>query len=100
MEPFGQGDTIGLVLDYDEHKIGISRNAMFLGDLSLKGVREQVPLLPCLAACRCGLDLDYHLPAAMVAPALSPDLLVLIRLYACPAARLPQARSARTWWRR
>lgn len=67
MEPFGQGDTIGLVLDYDEHKIGISRNAMFLGDLSLKGARDSPT-----ACLPVGVALtSSYLPTTMMAASLS-----------------------------
>lgn len=38
LESFEQGDSVGMVLDYDEHKISISRNAMLLGDTSITGM--------------------------------------------------------------
>jgi hypothetical protein len=48
MEPFGQGDVVGMVLDYDQHKLVVSRNSMFLGEISLAG---QFAVLSLSIAC-------------------------------------------------
>ena len=45
MEPFGQGDVMGIAIDYDAHKIAISRNAMYLGDILLSGEKDEGPCL-------------------------------------------------------